>query len=39
LHSRLGATVVIVTHDMHVARSCERMVTLRDGQIVEDVRQ
>jgi putative ABC transport system ATP-binding protein len=39
LHSQLGATVVIVTHDMHVARSCQRMVTLRDGQIVEDVRQ
>jgi putative ABC transport system ATP-binding protein len=39
LHSRLGATVVIVTHDMHVARSCQRMVTLRDGQIVEDIRQ
>jgi putative ABC transport system ATP-binding protein len=39
LHSRFGATVVIVTHDMHVARSCERLVTLRDGQIVEDVRQ
>ncbi len=37
LHSRLGATVVIVTHDNAVAQSCERMVTLRDGQIVEDV--
>jgi putative ABC transport system ATP-binding protein len=37
LHSRLGATVVIVTHDSAVAQSCERMVTLRDGRIVEDV--
>jgi putative ABC transport system ATP-binding protein len=38
LHSRLGATVVIVTHDAHVAQSCQRTITLRDGQIVEDVR-
>jgi putative ABC transport system ATP-binding protein len=39
LHARLGATVVIVTHDMHVARSCERTIALRDGRIVEDVRR
>jgi putative ABC transport system ATP-binding protein len=38
VHSRLGSTVVIVTHDMSVARSCERTVSLRDGHIVEDVR-
>jgi putative ABC transport system ATP-binding protein len=37
LHSRLGSTVVIVTHDMNVARSCERTVALRDGRIAEDV--
>ena len=34
-----GSTVVIVTHDMNVARSCSRTITLRDGQIVEDVRR
>src|SRR3954469_16972670 len=39
VHSRLGCTVVIVTHDMTVAPSCQRAVTLRDGQIVEDVRR
>ncbi len=39
LHSRLGATVVIVTHDMKVADSCSRTVTLRDGRIVSDVRR
>jgi len=38
LHRQLGATVVIVTHDMNVARSCQRVVTLRDGRVVEDVR-
>src|SRR5436309_174767 len=39
LHSRLGSTVVIVTHDLHVAESCERTIALRDGRIVEDIRR
>ena len=39
VHARLGCTVVIVTHDMDVARSCQRTVTLRDGRIVEDLRR
>ena len=39
VHSRLGCTVVIVTHDLNVAHSCERTITLRDGRIVEDVRR
>ena len=39
VHARLGCTVVIVTHDMTVARSCQRTIALRDGRIVEDVRQ
>lgn len=38
LHTRLHATIVIVTHDMHVARSCERTLAIRDGRIVEDYR-
>jgi putative ABC transport system ATP-binding protein len=38
LHARLSTTVVIVTHDMAVARSCQRTIALRDGRIVEDVR-
>jgi putative ABC transport system ATP-binding protein len=37
LHERLGSTVVIVTHDMTVARSCGRTIALRDGRVVEDV--
>ena len=32
-------TVVIVTHDMTVAESCQRTIALRDGRIVEDVRR
>lgn len=39
LNSRLGATVVIVTHDLSVAGSCPRVVRMRDARIVEDVRQ
>jgi putative ABC transport system ATP-binding protein len=38
LRDRLGSTVVIVTHDLNVARSCERCLTIRDGRIVDDVR-
>lgn len=39
VHSRLGCTVVIVTHDMIVAQSCQRTIALRDGRVVEDVRR
>src|SRR5437773_6738414 len=36
LHARLGSTVLIVTHDLEVAKRCSRTVALRDGHIVED---
>ena len=39
LHQRLGSTVVIVTHDMTVADSCQRTIALRDGRVVEDRRR
>jgi putative ABC transport system ATP-binding protein len=39
LHSRLGSTLVLVTHDLTVAQSCARTIALRDGRIVEDVRR
>ena len=39
LHVTLGATVLIVTHDMTVAATCQRTVTIRDGRIVDDVRR
>jgi putative ABC transport system ATP-binding protein len=39
LHSRLGSTVVIVTHDLKVAERCDRTITIRDGRIVDDVRR
>jgi putative ABC transport system ATP-binding protein len=39
LHARLGATVLIVTHDVNVAASCARTVALCDGRVVEDRRR
>jgi putative ABC transport system ATP-binding protein len=39
LHSQLGSTVLIVTHDLEVANRCSRTVALRDGHIVEDRRR
>ncbi|MGA2329297.1 MAG: ABC transporter ATP-binding protein [Bryobacteraceae bacterium] len=39
VHSRLGATVLIVTHDATVARSCPRTLTLCDGHIAGDERR
>jgi putative ABC transport system ATP-binding protein len=38
LNLKLGTTIVIVTHDLGVAASCQRSVRMRDGRIVEDVR-
>jgi len=39
LHDRLGATVLVVTHDKSVAESCPRTIHIRDGQISEDIRR
>ncbi|MCZ2149084.1 MAG: ABC transporter ATP-binding protein [Bryobacterales bacterium] len=39
LHQRLGATILIVTHDMGVAESCPRTIRLKDGKVVEDIRR
>jgi putative ABC transport system ATP-binding protein len=39
LRGRFGSTIVIVTHDMNVAQSCERMISMRDGRIVDDARR
>jgi len=35
---RQGLTLIVVTHDMNVARRAERIVTLSDGRIVSDER-
>jgi len=39
LHARLGATILIVTHDRSVAERSARTITLRDGRIVGDERR
>ena len=39
LHQRLNSTVLIVTHDAGVADQCQRVLKLRDGHIVEDIRK
>src|SRR5688572_22141051 len=39
LHRRLDSTILIVTHDAGVAEQCQRILKLRDGRIVEDLRK
>jgi ABC-type lipoprotein export system ATPase subunit len=39
LHQQLNATVLIVTHDSAVAATCPRVISLRDGQIEQDLRR
>jgi putative ABC transport system ATP-binding protein len=39
LRDRLGATVLVVTHDTKVAESCQRTLTLSDGKIIGDLRR
>src|SRR5687767_13863633 len=39
LHATLGSTILIVTHDAHVAQTCQRTITIRDGKIVGDARR
>jgi putative ABC transport system ATP-binding protein len=38
LNASEGATIVLVTHDVALARHAQRRIGLRDGQVVEDVR-
>jgi len=32
-----GNTIVIITHDLNIAKQAERIVTIKDGKIVDDV--
>jgi putative ABC transport system ATP-binding protein len=37
LRATYGLTMLIATHEHHVAARCDRLIRLRDGQIVDDV--
>jgi putative ABC transport system ATP-binding protein len=39
VHEQLQTTVLIVTHDLEVARSCPRTITIRDARIASDDRR
>ncbi len=34
--SELGVTLILVTHDLHVAEQADRILTIEDGRIVSD---
>ncbi len=36
VHESIGATLIIVTHDIDVARLADRTIEIRDGQIIRD---
>ena len=38
VHREKKNTMILVTHDMEVARTADRIVTMRDGQVVSDER-
>ncbi|UCE59495.1 MAG: ABC transporter ATP-binding protein [Phycisphaerales bacterium] len=35
---REGRTVIMVTHESEIAKRCDRVITLRDGQVLDDIR-
>jgi putative ABC transport system ATP-binding protein len=37
LRTEHGVTILIATHEQHIAARCDRLIRLRDGQIIEDV--
>jgi putative ABC transport system ATP-binding protein len=37
LCGRLGVTVLLATHEHHVAARGDRMIRLRDGRVIDDV--
>jgi putative ABC transport system ATP-binding protein len=34
-----GNTIVLITHDQHIAEHANRVISLRDGEILSDVRK
>ncbi|MBI4180863.1 MAG: ABC transporter ATP-binding protein [Chloroflexi bacterium] len=38
LHAEQGVTLVMVTHELNIAHYCKRIINLKDGQIVTEVK-
>ncbi len=36
LHSEQGITLVMITHELNIARYCQRIIRLKDGQVVAE---
>ena len=36
MHEKYNVTLIIVTHDIEVAKLAERTIVIKDGQIIED---
>ena len=36
LHAEQGITLLLVTHDANIARHCQRIIHLKDGQVVAE---
>ncbi len=39
INEQMGKTIVMVTHDPQVASHCKRIIFLKDGQILKDIRK
>ena len=37
LRAERPMTVILATHDPHVAARCERLIRLRDGAVIDDI--
>ena len=38
MHDKYGKTIVLITHSRELAAECERIITLKDGEIISDVK-
>jgi putative ABC transport system ATP-binding protein len=36
LHAEQGITLLVVTHDTNIAHQCQRIIHLKDGQVVTE---
>jgi putative ABC transport system ATP-binding protein len=38
LHAEQGVTMVMITHDQHIAEFCQRTIFIKDGQVVKEAK-